>query len=568
MANSALIADLLKQFADNPRRVFARLANEYRKIGELDTAIEICREHVPHQPTYISGYIVLGQALFESGRLDESRSTFETALGLDPENLIALRQLGDIARANGDIEGARTWYHRLLEVDPQNDEIAEQLRAMEPAAPAPASDPVSWSDINPELAPHAAESAPAETPAPPLAGFEPTSFGFAAPEVPAPAAPAAPEPIDLDLGALEVPPAPPARAEPAPTVELASLDDLEFPSADAIEGRAAPEEAPAVPAAEPIPGPFGIELDLPASGAAPTAASAASAASAEPPLLELEPAFPSFDRVATADASVPPAVPPRDDAAPAFATETLAELYLRQGFTDRALDIYRRLATERPDDAALRERIARLERDGVPVVRDGAPAPRTMRAFFGAFASRRPPAPAAYDATAAEREQVSSAPAPASAAAPPDVAPAVGAPEPAPRPTPPEQGAVDAADGSGLAELFGAVPVDAADERAATALSAAFGDQPAPGATIGGQPARAASDLLSLDDVFQNGRQRGDQGAARPGTDVTFDEFFSRENGGASTEAQPPEPSPGAADADGGEKDLELFHAWLEGLKK
>ena len=64
MANSALIEDLRKQFAENPRRVFARLANEYRKSGDLDVAIEICRAHVPLQPTYISGYIVLGQALF------------------------------------------------------------------------------------------------------------------------------------------------------------------------------------------------------------------------------------------------------------------------------------------------------------------------------------------------------------------------------------------------------------------------------------------------------------------------------------------------------------------------
>ena len=108
MANSALIEDLLKQFAENPRRVFARLANEYRKTGDLDQAIEICRAHVPLQPTYISGYIVLGQALFESKKLDEARSTFETALTLDPENLIALRQLGDIARVSGDVDARRT----------------------------------------------------------------------------------------------------------------------------------------------------------------------------------------------------------------------------------------------------------------------------------------------------------------------------------------------------------------------------------------------------------------------------------------------------------------------------
>jgi hypothetical protein len=161
MANSALIEDLRKQFAENPRRVFARLANEYRKSGDLDVAIEICRAHVPLQPTYISGYIVLGQALFERGQREEARATFETALSLDPENLIALRQLGDIARASGDLDAARGWYHKLLEVDPQNDEISAQLEALDAPAPSTSAPtpvttavadaaPVSWNDIHPD----------------------------------------------------------------------------------------------------------------------------------------------------------------------------------------------------------------------------------------------------------------------------------------------------------------------------------------------------------------------------------------------------------------------------------
>src|SRR5919206_2873604 len=163
MANSALIEDLEKQYGENPRRVFARLANEYRKAGNLERAIDICRAHVPLQPTYISGYIVLGQALFENGQLDEARATFETALGLDPENLIGLRQLGDIARASGDVERARAWYNRLLEIDPQNEEIVAQLSALEaPAEPTPsvaaAQEPVSWSDIHPEEQPASDES--------------------------------------------------------------------------------------------------------------------------------------------------------------------------------------------------------------------------------------------------------------------------------------------------------------------------------------------------------------------------------------------------------------------------
>src|SRR5690242_6715319 len=161
MADSALIDDLEKQFAENPRRVFARLANEYRKAGDAERAIEICRHHVPQQPGYISGHIVLGQALFDTAQFDEARSAFETALGLDPENLIALRQLGDIARETGDREGARSWYRRLLEVDPQNDEVTEQLEALDgevggaaPEAPTdsgvPAQEQVQWGDIHPD----------------------------------------------------------------------------------------------------------------------------------------------------------------------------------------------------------------------------------------------------------------------------------------------------------------------------------------------------------------------------------------------------------------------------------
>jgi tetratricopeptide (TPR) repeat protein len=127
MANPALIDELERQFRDNPRRVFARLANEYRKAGDYMRAIEICHAHVPQQPGYISGHIVLGQALYDAGEMDQAHETFQAALALDPENLIALRQLGDIARNRRDYREARSWYTRLLDVDPQNEEIVAQL---------------------------------------------------------------------------------------------------------------------------------------------------------------------------------------------------------------------------------------------------------------------------------------------------------------------------------------------------------------------------------------------------------------------------------------------------------
>ncbi|HMS36479.1 MAG TPA: tetratricopeptide repeat protein [Arachnia sp.] len=130
MSTAARIEELLGKFDENPRRYFAPLANEYRKAGDLAQAIAICREHLPKQPGHMSGHIVFGQALYESGELDEAQEIFEAALALDPENLIALRHLGDIARQRGDTIGARRWYGRVLDADPRNDDIAALIAAL------------------------------------------------------------------------------------------------------------------------------------------------------------------------------------------------------------------------------------------------------------------------------------------------------------------------------------------------------------------------------------------------------------------------------------------------------
>src|SRR5690349_22008273 len=99
MAGPSRIDELRKKFDENPRRYFAPLANEYRKIGDFEQAIVICQEFLRQQPGHMSWHIVYGHGLCESGRHDEAGSVFETGLAVDPVNLIALGHLGEIARA-------------------------------------------------------------------------------------------------------------------------------------------------------------------------------------------------------------------------------------------------------------------------------------------------------------------------------------------------------------------------------------------------------------------------------------------------------------------------------------
>lgn len=280
MSTAARIDELRKKFEENPRRYFAPLANELRKAGDLTQAIALCREHLPKQPGHMSGYIVFGQALYESGGLDEARTVFEQALALDPENLIALHHLGHIAKQQGDTTAARRWYERALETDPRNDDIAHQLASLAtPARPVARVTPPLGSDAltggvsnygtpayphmaigldatpTPDSALRAvdfdvvnAALAPATPPAPPAA--TPVFTPAFTPSVPAEPAPMDAAPL-LDLDALESDGAqeiardaaaedPFAFDEPAsaPSSEAAPLVDLD---ANFEEGLVAPE---------------------------------------------------------------------------------------------------------------------------------------------------------------------------------------------------------------------------------------------------------------------------------------------------------------------------------------
>jgi len=186
-------------------------------------------------------------------------------------------------------------------------------------------------------------------------------------------------------------------------------------------------------------------------------------------------------------------------------TESMAELYLRQGHAHDALTIYRELYLRRPDDARLRNRVTELEtaqaaadpgEPEVPVYSAGAGG-RSVAALFQDLLAARP-------------------------------APASWAP-------------------------LGSAPASATGPAAAPGGATADGSE--------GEPTRPADDRLSLSAVF------GDDSSpvppaistAQAGDGMSFDAFFD-----ATPTAEPAPRRAAARDDD----DLDQFHAWLQNLKR
>ena len=540
MAGPSRIDELRKKFDENPRRYFAPLANEYRKMGDFDQAIFICQEFLPQQPGHMSGHIVYGQALFEAGRHDEARAVFETALALDPENLIALRHLGDIARAHGDNETARAWYRRVLESDPRNEEIAEILSALDTddvasVPPALEQAEVSSEKMEIETAMSSASPAVASAPTDPIVDEPLTS---------APSDATFDQLAKLFTSAESPPPAPtqsaPTPAEPAGGESLGLIHEGEDVLGAAHQAMV---DAAAAAAAAPKPQPPAVQAEEPPNFSVPFLESLGAA---EPP----PPTAPLPTQAAAPPPSAEPAPPAEKptDAGAAFVTETMAELYLKQGHRELAVDVYRKLVAARPDDVDLRARLRELEAPNVPAV----PAPTaeaeagpTIREFLASIAEFRP----------RRGQHVSEI---ADAVAPP------AAGEVASRPPSPNG---ETTVGASLHALFADAESQPSAESVVASAPAAPVDLPlldtrSDPAQLGGRPATPAATELSLDHVFRHATPASGSGTQ---SSFSFDQFFSQQ---AHQDAPSVEAETANEGNAGPSDDIQQFNAWLEGLKK
>lgn len=130
-----LLLKYLKMFQDDPRsKIFAPLAECYRKIGLYDEAIQICKEGLVIHPDFIGGKVALARAFFDKKMYSQVRDLLLPLIEKIPDNLIAQRLLADSCLILGYASEALTAYKMLLYFNPNDADVAGMVQELETQA--------------------------------------------------------------------------------------------------------------------------------------------------------------------------------------------------------------------------------------------------------------------------------------------------------------------------------------------------------------------------------------------------------------------------------------------------
>ncbi len=397
------IEELEKRLQADPNsRMFVQLAEEYRKAGLLENAVEICEEGLKKHPQYPSARVALGRALLESESFDRAAEEFESVLAQVPDNILANKFLGETYHRLGRLDDALQKYQIAQTLAPEDTELEGKIQAARDEsadnAPAPLAPEEAASELPqpPPLfdMPASAGSLPEPPPMPLKLSMEDTLEPTfvdppAASVLPLPEAPPLEPPAETFFeGESVAPEEPEPESEPEPEGEpdLAPIPLVDVTEPMVLEGPAyttadnaaerSESETVSSPAVEPseaapegeqvfeiagdeppsTPAPALPSIEEPPSAPDPAFVQGPLVAAPEPPSAPLEPAPAAGpeDEVATPPS---PVLPVLDE----IETPTMAELYASQGHFDRAVAVYRNLLVRSPNETQYRERIEELE---------------------------------------------------------------------------------------------------------------------------------------------------------------------------------------------------------------
>jgi tetratricopeptide (TPR) repeat protein len=117
--------------SDPTSKLFVPLAEEYKKAGMLDEAIDVLIRGLERHPNYMSARVSLGKIYLEKGILTEASQEFEKVIRVIPDNLYAHKKLAEIYRNLGDKDKTIEELRIVLRLNPTDEGSANSLAALE-----------------------------------------------------------------------------------------------------------------------------------------------------------------------------------------------------------------------------------------------------------------------------------------------------------------------------------------------------------------------------------------------------------------------------------------------------
>jgi tetratricopeptide (TPR) repeat protein len=369
------IAKLTGRISQDPNsKLFVPLAEEYKKAGELEMAIHVLLEGLKHNPDYVTARSSLGKLLLAKGDITGAQMEFEEVVKHIPDNLMAQKKLGDIFVVQKRPQDALPHYKIALSLNPSDGELSSLISDIEMGR-----DISSHVQLTKPTTP--VEHAIKQTPQAPSVVREPVS------------------PLVSDQDSTVEPI---THMEPPPVVPEMSPEPLAVAARTLVASVTDIEEAEEILIVEPLepeaPGPellvhgfddvgqqasevlplIGAELDHDSEVSEPRLVQDEPAVGNEIrpetdlyPVEDVETLQPSISDEANAGDIIDAAFGEEfNEKAPEvtledvseetddFTTDTLAELYIAQGFFEKAIEIYERMLTDNPTSQGLKDKLA------------------------------------------------------------------------------------------------------------------------------------------------------------------------------------------------------------------
>jgi tetratricopeptide (TPR) repeat protein len=124
-------------------KLFVPLAEEYKKAGMFDEAIDVLAKGLEKQPSYLSARVSLGKIYMERGLPDKARDEFEKVIEAIPDNLFAHKKLAEIYKDLGEKDNAVKEFRTVLRINPADDWAATSLSEIEERLEEPVKEEIA-----------------------------------------------------------------------------------------------------------------------------------------------------------------------------------------------------------------------------------------------------------------------------------------------------------------------------------------------------------------------------------------------------------------------------------------